>query len=84
MDVREPEEREVACIDSSVHIPMAEVPERAAELPEDRWLVIYCHHGTRSAMVAAFLEQRGHRRIANLRGGIDAWSGTVDPSVPRY
>jgi rhodanese-related sulfurtransferase len=35
-------------------------------------------------MAAEFLHERGLTRVANLRGGIDAWSEDVDPSVPRY
>jgi rhodanese-related sulfurtransferase len=84
LDVREPDERETARIDPSIHIPMREVPERLAEIPRDREIVVYCHGGTRSAMIAGFLEGKGYRRVANLGGGIDAWSRTVDPKVPRY
>jgi rhodanese-related sulfurtransferase len=84
LDVREPFERETAKIEPSIHIPMQQVPERLAELPKDRPLVVYCHGGTRSAMVAGFLEHQGFREVVNLRGGIDAWSREVDPSVPRY
>lgn len=84
LDVREPFEREVARIDPSVHIPMNEVPVRLAEIPRDRALVVYCHSGTRSAIVAGFLERQGYRSVANLSGGIDAWSCEVDPAVPRY
>ncbi|HZY71156.1 MAG TPA: rhodanese-like domain-containing protein [Thermoplasmata archaeon] len=84
LDVREPDERAAARIDPSMHIPMNDVPSRLRELPHDRELVVYCHHGTRSAMVAGFLEQRGFRSVGNLTGGIDAWSADVDPSVPRY
>lgn len=84
LDVREPYERDLARIEPSMHIPMAEIPDRAEELPRDREIVVYCHGGTRSAMVAGFLEARGFERVANLSGGIDAWSVTVDPKVPRY
>ena len=84
LDVREPFERETARIDPSLHIPMQEVPGRLVELPRDRPLVVYCHTGVRSAMVAGFLEQHGFRQVANLRGGIDAWSCEVDDQVPRY
>lgn len=84
LDVREPYEREVALIEPSIHIPMSEVPERLREIVRDRAVVVYCHTGMRSAMVAAFLEQRGFRTVANLGGGIDAWSLQVDPKVPRY
>ncbi len=84
LDVREPHEREVARIDPSLHIPMNEVPERLGEIPQDRELIVYCHGGARSMMVAGFLSGRGYRSVANLAGGIDAWSVEVDPNVPRY
>lgn len=84
LDVREPFEREMAVILPSVHIPMGEVPERADEIPRNREVIVYCHGGSRSMMVAAFLESRGFKSVANLAGGIDAWSVEVDPSVPRY
>jgi rhodanese-related sulfurtransferase len=84
LDVRELDEREAARIEPSLHIPMGEVPARVQELPRDRTIVVYCHSGTRSAMVAGYLEGQGFEEIANLTGGIDAWSRKVDPSVPRY
>ncbi len=84
LDVREPDERETAAILPSIHIPMREVASRLAEIPRDKEIVVYCHGGMRSAMVAAFLEGKGFAHVTNLAGGIDAWSRRVDPSVPRY
>jgi rhodanese-related sulfurtransferase len=84
LDVREEDEREAARIEPSVHIPMNEVPSRLHDLPTDRRIIIYCHHGSRSAMVAGYLEAQGFDRVANLTGGIEAWSLTVDRKVPRY
>ncbi len=84
LDVREPDERETARIEPSLHIPMREVPDRLDELPNDREIIVYCHGGTRSAMIAGYLEGQGYASVANLHGGIDAWSRTVDPKVPRY
>lgn len=84
LDVREPDEREIARIAPSAHVPMAEVPRRVRQLPRDRTIVVYCHHGSRSAMVAGYLEAVGFDRVANLSGGIDAWSAEVDPAVARY
>lgn len=84
LDVREPYERQLASIEPSLHIPMSEIPSRLAEIPKDRELVVYCHGGTRSYMVASFLEGRGFPSVANLAGGIDAWSLEVDPEIPRY
>ncbi|MCI4345882.1 MAG: sulfurtransferase [Thermoplasmata archaeon] len=84
LDVREDEEREIARIEPSLHIPMSEVPNRKEELPRDRTLIVYCHHGGRSQMVAAYLEQEGFDHVANLTGGIDAWAQRIDPKVARY
>lgn len=84
LDVREPWERDLAVIEPSLHIPMNDVPDRVDEIPRDREVVVYCHAGTRSAMIAGFLEAHGFSSVRNLRGGIDAWSRTVDSKVPRY
>jgi rhodanese-related sulfurtransferase len=86
VDVREDWEREIGRIPGDVHIPMNEVPQRLAELraSDSGAVVIYCHAGVRSMMVAGFLEQNGMPGALSLAGGIDAWSTEVDPSVPRY
>lgn len=84
LDVREPEELELASLDDSLHIPMMQVPTRLAELPRDKALVVMCHGGGRSRRVAEFLAANGFERVFNLGGGIDAWSREVDPRVPRY
>jgi rhodanese-related sulfurtransferase len=84
LDVREDFEREVAAIEPSVHVPMQQVPERLREIPHDRTVVVYCHTGVRSAMVAGYLSTHGFEDVASLQGGIDRWSRDVDPKVPRY
>jgi rhodanese-related sulfurtransferase len=86
VDVREDWEREICQIPGSIHIPMNSVPKRAPEFkaPEGGEIVIYCHGGVRSMMVAGFLEQNGLQGVASLAGGIEAWSVEIDPGVPRY
>jgi rhodanese-related sulfurtransferase len=51
--------------------------------PEDE-IVVYCHHGMRSARAQEFLKAQGYSNVLNLAGGIEAWSTQVDASVPRY
>ena len=63
---------------------MREVPSRSGEIPPDREIIVFCHHGARSAQVATYLLRNGYSRVRNLAGGIDAWSSLVDPSIPRY
>jgi rhodanese-related sulfurtransferase len=84
LDVREAEELLLARLPGAVHIPMGEVPGRLHELDPEAEIVVFCHHGIRSANAAQFLAQRDFAHVANLSGGIDAWSVTVDPTVPRY
>lgn len=84
LDVRESYERDLASIEPSIHIPMADVPSRLEEIPKDREVIVYCHSGARSMMVAGYLHASGFPSVANLSGGIDAWSVRVDPKVPRY
>lgn len=68
----------------TLHIPMNQIPARRAELDGLQPVVAFCHHGMRSAQVVAFLMQHGLTDVYNLSGGIDAWSTSVDPGVPRY
>lgn len=84
IDVREPEEVQLASVKQAEVYPMSQAVGWIDSLPKDRELVIMCHHGSRSAQVAMALAQRGHRNVTNMTGGIDAWSQEVDSSVPRY
>ncbi|MGE4239337.1 rhodanese-like domain-containing protein [Ramlibacter sp.] len=88
LDVREPSELRTASVTPDgfelVAIPMNEIPGRLAQLDPERPVACLCHHGGRSQRVAMFLAQQGFARVANIAGGIDAWSLERDPSVPRY
>ncbi len=88
LDVREVPELRVASLQPRgfelLTIPMNEVPARLAELDPDRPVACLCHHGARSMRVAQFLAQNGFAQVANVAGGIDAWSLERDPAVPRY
>jgi len=84
LDVREADEVERAAIPGAFHVPMGEVPARLDQLPKDKPIVVFCHAGGRSRRVAQFLAGHGFDQVFNLEGGIEAWSCTLDPSVPRY
>ena len=85
LDVREPEEFQVARIAGSKHLPMGDVPARAhQELDPDEHVVVVCHHGVRSLTVTNWLRQQGFDKAQSLRGGIDAWSRQIDRKVPVY
>ena len=88
LDVREPWELQTAAVRADgfelVTIPMGEIPGRLAQLDPDRPIAVLCHHGARSQRVAMFLAQQGYGNVANIAGGVDAWSAERDPGVPRY
>lgn len=88
LDVREPWELQTASVRADgfelLAIPMQTLPERIAELDPDRPIACLCHHGMRSLRVAHFLAQHGFTQLANVTGGIDAWSQERDGTVPRY
>ena len=83
IDVRTPEEQAIAAIDGARLLDQA-YHDALIALDRDTPLVFQCHHGIRSQRAAQYFRERGFRRLYNLIGGIDAWSMSVDPSVPRY
>lgn len=92
IDVREPWEVATASIKPLANapvfdvllMPMQSIPQRLAELPQDRPIACLCHHGMRSQQVAAFLLNRGFENVINISGGIDAWHHELDASVAAY
>jgi adenylyltransferase/sulfurtransferase len=83
LDVREPYEYQIAQIGGTL-IPQGEVPNRLAEIPRDREIVVQCRSGARSQRIAEVLKQAGYNSVVNLAGGILAWSDEIDPSVQKY
>ena len=88
LDVREDWEIQTASVQAQGfelrHIPMGQLVARLSELDPNRPIACLCHHGSRSMQVAVFLAQKGFHKVANITGGIHAWSDQVDPTVPRY
>lgn len=88
LDVREPIEWRAASVKPAgftlLTVPMAGVPARLHELDRETAIACLCHHGGRSMQVAQFLHSRGFAAVANIAGGINAWSGELDASIPRY
>ncbi len=88
LDVSEPSELRAASVRPEgfelLAIPMNQIPQRLSELDAKRPVACLCHHGNRSQRVAMFLAANGFTHVANIAGGIDAWTLEVDSSVPRY
>ncbi len=84
LDVREEWEYEICHIDSSINIPMANVPGALKDFDPDAQTIVICHHGARSMQVANYLESAGFSNVINLDGGISAWAMTIDPNMQQY
>jgi rhodanese-related sulfurtransferase len=87
IDVREPHEFAIAKIEGAVLIPMRQIPGELQTLEaraDEGTLMVFCHHGVRSLNVVNWLRNQGVEACQSISGGIDLWSATVDPSIPRY
>jgi rhodanese-related sulfurtransferase len=84
VDVREDWETKLCRLENALHIPVEELEFRTEELNQSDDIVVYCHHGVRSAAVADYLRRLGFTRVRNLAGGLDAWARSVEPGMRRY
>jgi len=84
IDVREPHEWEIAHLPGAELMPLSSLPEHFSGLDTAEEMVLFCKSGSRSARALDLLRQAGFRKVRNLKGGINAWSRDVDPSVPMY
>jgi rhodanese-related sulfurtransferase len=87
IDFRRTDEYQITRIEGSELIPMDTIPshlDRLDQLADEATLVIFCHHGIRSANVVNWLRGQGVTNSQSMAGGIDRWSTEIDPRVPRY
>jgi sulfur-carrier protein adenylyltransferase/sulfurtransferase len=86
LDVREPNEYEIANIKGATLLPLSQLPNRFQELEKykGREIVVHCKSGVRSMKAINFLKQQGYTNLVNVAGGILGWSDQVDSSVPKY
>ncbi|PHJ56061.1 molybdenum cofactor biosynthesis protein MoeB [Nostoc linckia z18] len=88
LDVRNPNEYEIAKIPGSVLVPLPEIENgdgvaKVKEILNGHHLIAHCKMGGRSAKALAILKEAGILGT-NVKGGITAWSREIDPSVPEY
>jgi adenylyltransferase/sulfurtransferase len=83
LDVREPWEAEIASLPGSILVPLGILSSHLDAIDPALPVVVYCHHGVRSASARQLLADHGFT-ASHLSGGIDAWSREIDPSLARY
>lgn len=84
VDLRPAWEQQLCAIDGSMNVPMDDLPMYMHDLPQDKTIVMVCHHGSRSRQAAAFLKGCGYNKIVCLSGGIDTWAKDIDKEMKRY
>ncbi|MEH2326964.1 MAG: rhodanese-like domain-containing protein [Nostoc sp.] len=88
VDVREPQELEIASIEGFVNLPLSQFTEWGDKVPNlfnpQAETLVLCHHGIRSAQMCQWLIAQGFTNVQNISGGIDAYSLLVDHSIPQY
>jgi adenylyltransferase/sulfurtransferase len=84
IDVREPDEYEIARVAGVPLIPLSVLAQRFTELDPNQTLYIHCKSGVRSLKALQFLREQGFKYVKSVRGGITAWSNEVDPKIPKY
>jgi rhodanese-related sulfurtransferase len=93
LDVREPHELAIAAIvdERVLTLPLSDLAQRfmdavpvALQTDKECQVVVFCHHGMRSAQVAAWLIQQGWVNTVNMEGGIAAWASQIDPTMGTY
>ena len=84
IDVREPDEYEIAKVEGVPLLPLSQLNERFTELDPNQQYYLHCKAGVRSLKALGFLRQQGFKYVKSVKGGITAWSDEIDQNVPRY
>ncbi len=74
VDVREPDEWRAGRAAGARHVPLGQLPNRLAEIPRDRSVLLICRSGNRSGAAQRQLLAQGYTSVANVSGGMVAWT----------
>jgi sulfur-carrier protein adenylyltransferase/sulfurtransferase len=84
IDVREPDEYQIAHIDGVPLFPLSTLPQRFTELDPNQLYYLHCKSGIRSMKALRFLREQGFKYLKNVKGGISAWADEIDHNMPKY
>ena len=84
LDVREPNEYQIAHVEGVPQLPLSQLSQRFSELDPNQQYYLHCKVGGRSMQALQFLRDRGFKHLKSVQGGITAWSELIDPTVPKY
>ena len=84
VDVRDPDEYQIAHIEGVPQIPLGSLPQRFTELDPNQQIYLHCKSGVRSMKALKFLREQGFKYVKSVKGGINAWSDEIDHGVAKY
>lgn len=84
LDVREPNEYQIARVEGVPLLPLSQLARRFTELEPNQQYYLHCKAGIRSMKALQFLREHGFKHLKSVQGGINAWSEQIDPAVPKY
>jgi adenylyltransferase/sulfurtransferase len=84
IDVRENWEYEIVHLPQSELMPLSNFQNHIVNLKKEDVLLVYCHHGVRSASICNYLKSNGFNNVINLAGGINAWASDIDSNMLTY
>ena len=84
IDVREPDEYQIAHVDGVPLYPLSTLQQRFTELDPNQQYYIHCKSGVRSLRALEFLREQGFKYVKSVKGGINAWADEIDQNVPKY
>ena len=84
IDVREPDEYEIARVKGVPLVPLSTLPQKFTDLDPNQQYYIHCKAGVRSLKALYFLREQGFKYLKSVQGGIGAWSDEIDHNVPKY
>jgi len=84
IDVREPDEYQIAHVNGVPLIPLSVLQQRFTELNPNEQIYIHCKSGVRSLKALYFLREQGFKYVKSVKGGINAWADEIDHNVPKY
>lgn len=84
IDVREPDEYQIAHVPGTRLLPLSALAARFGELDPAKSYYLHCKLGGRSMKALEFLRAQGFPHLKSVAGGITAWADQIDPKVPKY
>lgn len=85
VDVREMAEYQAGHIHEALHIPLEQLSSQHEKILRHKPVVVYCHHGTDSALATEYLmKTHGFRNLHVLRDGMHAWATKIDQALSWY